>query len=183
MAWQGQKVQLVPLDYERHFENCLRWINDPEVTRYLIHTEGPVARLAEKNWFDSVCAGRENDIIFAIETLDGRHIGNSGLHQISHMHKTAVTGTLIGEKDEWGKGYGTDAARTRARYAFDVLGLRMLLSEFFVGNAGSERMQTKVGYVQAGTIPKRYWRRGEYVDAVQTYLTREAFEEALGRGE
>ncbi len=181
-GWQGEKVRLVPLDMEKHFENCLRWVNDPEITEYLGLSELPMTRLAEKEWFERACGVRETEIMFAIETLDGRHIGNSGIHQVNHFHKTAVTGTLIGEKDAWGHGYGTDASRARARYCFDILGLRLLMSEFLVGNVGSQRMQAKVGYVECGMVPGKYWKRGRYIDVVQTYLTKEAFEKALGRG-
>lgn len=40
-------------------------------------------------------------------------------------------------------------------------------------------MQTKVGYVEIGRIPDKYWKRGRYLGAVQTYLTREGFEAKL----
>lgn len=180
-GWQGEKVRLVPLDPERHFENCLRWVNDPEITEHLGLSELPMTRLAEKEWFDQACLLKDSEILFAIETLDGRHIGTSGIHRISHFHKTALTGTMIGEKDVWGQGYGTEASRMRARYCFEVLGLQLLMSEYMVGNVGSQKMQAKVGYVEVGVIPSKYWKRGRYVDSMQTYLTKEAFEKALGR--
>jgi RimJ/RimL family protein N-acetyltransferase len=175
IGWQGERIRLVPLDFERHFENCYRWINDPDVGEWLAVGDEPMGRLAEKEWFEGAERGRPNDIAFAIETLDGRHIGQSGIHQIAHKHGTALTGSFIGDPAERGKGYGTEAAVLRSWYCFHVLGLRLLVSEYIGGNERSRRMQEKAGYVVYGTLPGSFWKRGEYRDKVRTYLTRERF--------
>lgn len=177
IGWESERIRLVPLDFDRHFENCYRWINDPDVSEWLAVGDVPMARLAETEWFEAVQRGRENEIAFAIETLDGRHIGQSGIHRISHQHGTAITGSFIGEVGERGKGLGTEAAVLRAWYCFHVLGLRILFSEYIGGNARSKRMQEKVGYVECGRKPASFWKRGEYRDKVETMLTRERFYE------
>ena len=48
---KGEKVRLVPPDKHAHLENSLRWLNDPEVTHYLLMTIG-VTRGMEEEWFD-----------------------------------------------------------------------------------------------------------------------------------
>jgi RimJ/RimL family protein N-acetyltransferase len=174
-GWEGDLVRLVPLDEERHLENAIRWMNDPEVTHWLLVGDFPMTRLMEKDYFDRQMRGSETEVAFAIETLEGRHIGFSGLHNIDWRNRVAVTGSLIGEKEEWGKGYGTDAARVRARYCFDVLGLRLLLSSHLDDNHRSARMQEKAGYRECGRTPKRYWKRGAYHDEIRTYLDRETW--------
>lgn len=175
-GWEGEMTRLVPLDKEKHFENCLRWINDPEATVGLAMGDNPMTRLAEEDWFERRCREiKGDDIMFAIETLDGEHIGNSGLFAIDYRHGHGTTGTLIGP-EAWGKGYGTDAARVRSHYAFNVLGLRMLKSSYFEGNDRSRRMQEKAGYVEIGRWPKGMWKRGMYRDEVLTCLTRETWE-------
>ena len=45
IGWSGENVRLVPLDYERHYENCYRWINDPEVSEWLAVGDEPIGRL------------------------------------------------------------------------------------------------------------------------------------------
>ncbi len=165
-GWTGEKVRLVPLDKEKHFENALRWVNDPEITQWTLIGDFPLSRLAEEDWFDRMMRGTERDVAFAIETLEGEHIGFTGIHQISWRHGTATTGTMIGRSDLWGKGYGTDAVRVRTRYAFEVLGLRLLLSEVLDGNHASLKMLLKAGYREVGRIPRRYWKRGAYRDAI-----------------
>ncbi len=175
-GWEGKLTRLVALDRDKHFENCLRWMNDPTLTETLLVGDLPMSRKAEEEWFNRMMSGTQSDIVFAIETLDGVHIGNSGLHQIDYRHGFATSGSYIGDLDNRGQGYGFDAAVVRARYAFHVLGLRMLKSSFIANNEASRRMQEKVGYKVAGMIPGEFWKRGRYVDHVFTYLLRDDFQ-------
>ena len=168
-GWEGERVRLVPLDKARHMENALAWINDPDLTETLLSGDVPTTRMAQEAFFERMCAEpgtHPSDILFAVETLAGEHVGSAGLHRIDWRHGTALTGTIIGPHEARGKGYGTDAARVRTRYAFEVLGLRLLLSEVFAENAASLRMLERVGYREVGRIPRRYWRRGAYREAV-----------------
>lgn len=164
-GWEGELVRLVPLDKAKHLENALVWMNDPEVTAWTFQGDFPLTRLAEEEFFAQ--AGRDDTSIgFAVETLAGEHIGFSGLHRIEWRHGAAVTGTIIGRRDLWGKGYGADAAKVRTRYAFEVLGLRLLLSDVMAENTGSLRMLQKAGYREVGRIPRRWWKRGAFRDSV-----------------
>lgn len=180
-GWAGELVRLVAIDRSRHFDNCLKWVNDPDVTEWLAIGDKPMGRAAEEKWFDSAATGG-NSIIFAIETLDGRHIGMSGLHDLNFKHGIAKSGSYIADPSQRGRGYGTDAAKVRARYAFEVLGLRMLTSEYFGGNEGSARMQAKAGYLEYGRLPRAFWKRGEFRDMVFTYLDRDRWQSLVAGG-
>ena len=169
-GWCGDRVRLVPLDEERHFENCVRWMNDPEMTRWTLRGDFPVTALSQREFFRRYSQDSETDVVHAVETLDGEHVGVSGIHAIEWRHGTGMTGTLIGVRDRWGQGLGGDAIRTRSRYAFEVLGLRLLLSEVMAGNEASERALRRAGYVEVGRIPARWWKRGAHRDAIQLCL-------------
>lgn len=173
LGWEGEKVRLVPLDKDRHFENCVQWINDPDVTAWTLIGDFPLTRLAEEDYFNNAMSADAKDVNFAVETLDGEHIGMTGITQIDYRHGVGTTGSLIGRKDLWGQGYGTDSIRVRMRYAFDVLGLRMLLSVIMSDNVGSLKAVQKCGYREVGRIPRRFWKRGAYRDAVILIAERE----------
>ena len=168
-GWEGEKVRLVPLDRERHASNCVLWMNDPEVTAWTLSGDMPITRLAEEDFFNRMAApfgAHPSDIVFAVETLAGEHVGLAGMHQINYRHGTALTGTILGAPDSRGKGYGTDAVRVRTRYAFEVLGLRLLTSEVFAENAASLKVLQRAGYREVARIPRRYWKRGAFRDVV-----------------
>jgi len=171
-GWEGEKVRLVPLDTERHLANAIAWLNDPEVTEWTLIGDTPIARLAEEEFFDRTMRGAPSEVTFAVETLAGEHVGFAGLHHIDARHGVAFAGSLIGRKDLWGQGLGTDLVRTRTRYAFEVLGVRLLLSEALVGNDASIRMLARCGYVEVGRVPRRYFKRGAYRDAILFALER-----------
>jgi RimJ/RimL family protein N-acetyltransferase len=179
-GWEGKLTRLVPVDPAKHTENAFRWLNDPETTQNLMVGDFPLSRLAEENYLREAATGKEHEIAFAIETQDGRHIGFSGIHRIDWRSGFGTTGTIIGDGEDWGKGYGTDAAVTRAHYCFEVLGLRILYSSFIEPNVRSASMQHKVGYQVSGRFPKRHWKRGGYRDEVLTYLPMERFRELHG---
>src|SRR5437867_3017697 len=93
-----------------------RWINDRHVTRFLV-LRYQIALAAEEAWLREQ-AGKMlsfEHVFFAIETKDGRHIGNTNLFNASPENRAPELGIMIGEKDCWGQGYGTDALRTLLR--------------------------------------------------------------------
>ena len=54
---------------------------------------------------------------------DERPIGEVMLADIDHVNGSAEIGIFIGEPDEWGKGYGTDAVRALVDFGFAELRL------------------------------------------------------------
>jgi RimJ/RimL family protein N-acetyltransferase len=172
-GWEGERLRLVPLDHDRHLDNAVEWFNDPEVTRWTMTGDLPLSRLKEKEFFDEIARGEGADVIFAVETFTGDHIGVTGLHNIDYRHGVATTGSVIGRKDLWGCGYGTETAAIRTTYAFDVLGLRLLMADVIEGNEASLRMLKKVGYKEVGKVPRRYWKRGKYRNLILLALEKD----------
>lgn len=175
-GWEGERVRLVPLDKARHLDNVQAWMNDPDVTETILSGNVPLTRAAEEEVFDRMSAlpgPHPTEILFAVETLEGEHIGICGLHKIDYRHGVAHSGTVIGLPEARGKGYGSEVARLRTRYAFEVLGLRMLISEVFVENSASLRMLARAGYREVARFPRRYWKRGAFRDVVLLVAERE----------
>jgi len=80
---------------------------------------------------------------------------------------------VIGRKDLWSKGLGGDAVTVRNRYAFEVLGLRLLIASVIADNGRSLAMLAKAGYQEVGRVPERYWKRGGYRDQIILALHRD----------
>lgn len=172
LGWEGERVRLVPLDRDKHMDNALKWLNDPDVTRWMEIGDWPITRAMEQRYFDTSEGVDDREVRFAVESLQGEHIGFCGIHRIDWPSRVGVTGSVIGRRDLWGQGYGTDMARVRARYAFDVIGLRMLVSEVMSGNPASIRMLERAGYREVARIPDRYWKRGALHDQIILTLSR-----------
>ena len=55
---------------------------------------------------------------FAVETLDGRHIGNCVYYNIDEARGEAELGIMIGDRDYRDKGYGADTVATLIDHIF-----------------------------------------------------------------
>ena len=172
---EGELVRLVAMDLDRHLETYLAWLNDTEITDGLLMGCYPQSRQAQRDFMTNHRDGPKG-IIFAIETLDGQHIGGSGIHDIDHLNQTCTTGSFIGNTEFQGKGYGTDAARVRSKYCFETLNMRYVYSAYLEGNIRSAKMQTKIGAKESGRYPKRYLKHGEFKDEIIMSLSREDWE-------
>jgi len=171
----GDRLYLRPLDVE-DMERCLRWINDPEISRNLGH-RFPVGRAGERAWLEGHYKD-QREVPLAIVLKDGdRHIGNCGLHEIDLANRKAVFGLLIGERDAWGHGYGPEAARLLLGYGFADLGLHRVSLQVFAFNEPAQRVYEKVGFVREGCFRDAYYRGGAFHDAIIMALLDEEWEE------
>lgn len=162
---RGKKVILRPVDIEKDFERCWQWINDFEIMQFLGKPYRPITREKERELLRSLIE-KESSVAFAIDTFGGTHIGMTNLGNISHFDGTAFTGTLIGDKQYLGRGYGTDAKMMLLWHAFKVLNLRRINSHVLSSNPRSIRCQLKCGYEIEGIKRKEVYKNGRYCDLV-----------------
>lgn len=157
----GRRVRLRALE-ETDLERCYTWINDPEVTEHLT-TRFPISMHDERQWLLRASSG-DGDKVFAIETAAGEHIGNIGLHRIRYLDGNAELGILIGAKERWNQGYGTDAILTLLRFAFEEMNLHRVYLRVDADNPRAIRCYEKCGFAREGTLREATYRRGLYKD-------------------
>lgn len=158
---RGERVRLVPFEPEL-IDHILRWFNDPEVTRFTKRIL-PLSRLAEQKYVERMAESKD-DVVWAVLDENETPIGVSGIHRIDWISRNGRTGTVLGDRSVWGKGYGTDVMRTRTRWAFEDLGLHRLQSECYAENLASKRCLEKAGFRLIGTARKRMWREAGWHD-------------------
>ncbi len=81
----------------------------------------------------------------AVETLDGIHIGNCMYYDINDRRKEAELGIMIGNRDYWGRGYGSDAVKTLINYVFSSTHLTKIYLHTLEENHRARRSFTKSG--------------------------------------
>ncbi len=173
---EGEKLNLCPIDEELHLDNMLRWLNDAKVIKWLLMLF-PLSAAQEKDWFAkrSVLSNPPSDILLAIVLKSGEHIGNIGLHKIDWISRRAEIGIVIGEKNQWGKGYASEAEKLLAQYAFDKLALNKIYAPIFADNIASQKAFLKNGAKEEARLKDHYWRNGKYNDSVILSIFREDF--------
>lgn len=173
---EGTLVNLRAQDMD-DLERNYRWINDREVMRFLT-SRYQYSLMAEEAWMRDRTSERPSydNAAFAIVTKDGRHIGNTGLHHGSPEDRSCDLGIMIGEKDCWGRGYGTDALRTLVRFAFDDMNMNRVELDVYAFNERAIRSYEKVGFVREVCKRQDIYRYGEYIDVITMSVVRSEWE-------
>jgi RimJ/RimL family protein N-acetyltransferase len=150
------------------------WFNDADVVRNLA-MYAPMSDAAEAAWFDRMLAAQgTTDYHFVICLLaDARPIGTIGLHGLDLQNGTAEFGIAIGEKEEWSKGYGTDALRAICDFGFGELRLERISLYVYAGNDRARRSYEKAGFSHEGTLRRAHFGRGAHADVNVMSLLRE----------
>jgi RimJ/RimL family protein N-acetyltransferase len=176
---EGERVRLVPLQPE-FFPTYVRWFADMAVTRYLMYRT-PFTLKQEEEWYEET-ARDLHKIMWAVTVkATGRLIGNSGLDRIDWRSRRAESGTVIGERDEWGKGYATEVMHLRTACAFHELGLEKICTSVVLPNDASRRALERVGYRQCGLWRRHMLVDGHWHDAWLGEILREDWERAQER--
>ena len=162
---RGRRVILRPPTKE-DIPHFLRWMNDQEVTRYLV-AYLPMTETDEVEWLERLHKKKNDGVVLVIVDAKNRKpIGLMGIHEIDWKDRRAMTGAVIGEKSYWGKGYGTEAKMLLLKYAFNTLNLRKIVSRVISFNRRSKAYSKKCGYKVEGVLKKDIFKDGEYHDLI-----------------
>ncbi len=179
---EGKLVRLRALEPE-DLDREYTWINDREVTRFL-SMRYPTSRAAEERWLrDRPANDFVNGLSLAIETKDGVHIGNLGLHDVNAEDHKASLGIMIGDKEYWANGYGTDAIVTLLRFGFGEMNLNRIWLHTFDFNERAQACYRKCGFTEEGRLRQHYYSMGRYWDVVVMAVLRPEFDALHGISE
>lgn len=166
---EGERVRLRAVE-RVDLPRFVRWINDDEVTDHPI-LEGPMSMEQKEGWYRTLLDSETR--VFSIESLEGELIGNIGLLSIDWINRKVLIGIMIGEKDYWGRGYGTDAIRLTLRYMFDELNMTRVELDVDSMNSRAIRCYERCGFRREGLNRKHRFKRGEYRDNIYMAISRE----------
>ena len=89
----------------------VEWLNDPDV-RYGLAAFLPMSNAREEQWFEEMLKRPPETHPLTIEVREEVGwvpIGNIGIFDIHPRAHSAEVGIMIGNKNYWDKGYGTEA--------------------------------------------------------------------------
>ena len=161
----GRRVALGPLRRDL-LPLYQRWMNDFEVTRNLAVGSRPLTLEAEEDWYAHASRSSTDALFTLYERPNLRPIGTASLHRIDHQHRTAEFGIVIGERDCWGRGYGTETTARSLEYAFNVLGLHAVHLRVYSGNERGLRAYTRAGFKVAGRLREAHRYGAEVQDVI-----------------
>jgi len=128
----GEKVKLCSREQTELMREAI-WNSDEEI-----------------NTLDPPTGVMVNSEMFAIKTLDGKHIGTCSIYNYNAYN--GQIGIRIGDKKYWGKGYGTDTISTLVNYSLTTLGIAYIWLKVLPTNARAIRCYEKSGFTRSGKI-------------------------------
>jgi len=178
----GKKVRLRAYR-EEDLKNAFAAINSSAVTRYLRFMQ-PRSLHEERAWLEATMRGEHKDQVnYAIESSDNEYLGGVGLMHIDPRNRSAELGILIGRREDFGKGYGTEAALLMLRHGFEEMNLHRIHLRVFEYNERGIRSYKKLGFVEEGRLRQAHFRHGAWHDVVVMGILADEFYEKHGRTE
>ncbi len=128
-----------------------RWYADEEIARLVRHDQEPLNEVQSRGYFDTIILPlTARGLAYAIhEVATDALIGTTALTDVSGRRwgtRSALFRIVIGEKDRWGRGYGTEATWLVAREAFETHGLDQVRLEVFRHNPRALAAYRRVGF-------------------------------------
>ena len=135
--------------------NDYAWESDPELSRL---DAAPVLKMSYADYLEEYTSelfiyyteGRR----FAIDTHDGIHIGNCSYYNYNEFRGDTEIGIMIGDRDYWGKGYGTDAVTTLVDHVFTNTDLNRIYLKTLNWNDRAQKSFAKCGFSKFGEMSR-----------------------------
>jgi RimJ/RimL family protein N-acetyltransferase len=167
---EGVSIRLEPLDPGADLRDYVRWVNDPETTRFMWIGHSQLGESDIREYIESF-QDKDDRVLYGIMTRDdGRHVGNITLQSIDRNNSCADIGIMIGATDVRGRGVGTEAIGLVADYALAELGLHRVYAGYVDDNLSSAGAFRKNGFVVEGRSREAFELDGEYRDVVRVGL-------------
>ncbi len=171
---KGDKVILRPMRRD-YLEAYHGFLNDVELL-LLSSDSAPMPMEYERlvaQFEEHMKRPRSEFLWFGIEVQGGKFVGQCILHHFDNAARTCELGITIGDVDYLNRGYGRDAVKLLARYAFRLLNLEKV---WLTTNGSNERAQKsfrKAGFEEEARLHRHIWLDGKYDDLVYMSCFRE----------
>lgn len=163
---EGKQIFLRSLREEDVYGRWWQWFNDPVVTEHM--NKGYEANTPEKqlDFYRTMSASNTDLVLGICDRETQRHIGNTAIHKIREQVGKCVGnfGIIVGEKEFWGKGIGTESWHLMVHYAFEHLGLDAIETKIFSTNLASIRIAEKMGFQRTAVAKNELVKNGQPVD-------------------
>ncbi|MNL05480.1 Spermidine N(1)-acetyltransferase [compost metagenome] len=171
----GHRTRLRALERD-DLDSLFAWWNDPRLWT-LIGSPSRISSSEElEAWFEGELdkTSPQEGRTFAIDDQKDRLIGTAWYGTYEAADRQATVGLYLGESEDRGKGYGTDALGTLCSYLFDEQGLHKARLYVERENLAAIAVYRKLGFVEEGRLREHRFYGGTFHDfLVMGLLSRE----------
>jgi len=140
------------------------WRNDRDVVDGLGTNFAFIGPEVDSAWFDGYLSSRDHNVRLALLGDGDELVGCVYLLGISWVHRSAEFAIMIGRKDHWYRGLGSQATRAMLDHAFRDLQLHRVWLHVNHDNEHARRMYERVGFQHEGMLRSSAFKNGRYLD-------------------
>ena len=153
-----EKVELRTLAHKDISDTYINWLLDPAVNAFLeLRFQKKFEKSDVASFIKESNSSSHTLMLGIFLRSDNIHIGNIKLGPIDWHHNVSDIGFLIGDKNQWGKGYATRSIKLISNYAFEKLKLFKLNAGCYSKNMASKRALQKAKFKIEG-IQSLQWQ-------------------------
>jgi RimJ/RimL family protein N-acetyltransferase len=156
-----------------------KWLEDAEI-RGLIGEVASMSKGESEKFLEKVRGDTERAWFMVVVKENNKVIGEAGLLRMDRAWRTTDISVIIWEREEWGKGYGTQAVLLLLDHAFRHLDFHRAAVGVVGFNKRALRFWEKVGFRQEGVQRDGYYYDGKYYDFVMMSILEDEFREFHG---
>lgn len=158
---KGENVTLRAISLD-DLDKLHEWANDSELWSNLGGWHFPYNRESTKEWIKSISGNDKNNQHFAISLHNGNIVGTINMTNIDWKNRSSTYGIMLGNAEERGKGYASEAVKLLTKYVFEELGLIRLESDILETNKRSLNFHKKLGWNVEGEKKMADFRAGKW---------------------
>jgi RimJ/RimL family protein N-acetyltransferase len=176
--FEGFRVYLRALEPD-DYKTSIKWRNDDEIWNMVGGPRYFVSEAYEKKWVEDAISNSSKISLAICLKESHEYIGNAYLTDIDWINRTAISGSLIGEKKYWSKGLGTEARLLLNKFAFYERGINRIWAKVLEDNIASQKMLEKCGYKKEGLMRQAVYKNGTFKNLVIMSVLREDFDKVI----
>jgi RimJ/RimL family protein N-acetyltransferase len=168
---QSARFELRPIGLDEGINDHVRWLNDPEVSRF-IHARNKVH---DPDTVRDYVASHDNVDTFLLgifDLRDGTYIGNHRIERDPY-NCTCALGALIGDKRYWRRGVLTETRAAVLDLVFSRLDGHKAWANVVARNIAVVASYQNLGFRCEGILREHRLVEGRHVDVVQFGMVRD----------
>ena len=142
----GERIYLRRFKTGDISERYVRWLNDPQVNKFLSTSGHHQTFEIVKSYVNSYKNDKKRLLLGIFLKENNHHLGNLTFSLIDWKIGFAAIGICIGDKRYWRKGYGVEALGCAEKFSFEKLKLTRLKAGVCERNIASVKLFKKAGF-------------------------------------
>jgi len=158
---KGEKIILKKISLQDVTEEYLSWLKDEEVMEGIETSNYTYEKLY--SYIENVLKDKNTEMFTIRDKNSNKHVGNIKIVN-DFFNRHSEMGILIGDKNYWRKGVGTEACKLIINYVFEFHKMNKIWLAVHSSNISAYHLYKKLGFKEEGCLKEHVFKNGKFID-------------------